>query len=198
MAKPFQYLLISADMKHCSQFVENFGVFLIGIGVVVSIFCCLLWQKIQVMNIYIASATIDAETLTNVIAIRRHYEGGADSLIWAVKNTTRPKLFLLTCFDELQNIWEKSPDTKKIEVVFNSVSIVDIINKTSCGDPIINIYVHALKRLISNLGLDVSFAFHTALNEYEGEQDDVDTIFELLYAECEYLATRINYVRENG
>jgi hypothetical protein len=185
VAKPFQYLLISADMKHCSQFVENFGVFLIGIGVVVSIFCCLLWQKIQVMNIYIASATIDAETLTNVIAIRRHYEGGADSRIWAVKNTTRPKLFLLTCFDELQNIGEKSPDTKKIEVVFNSVSII-------------NIYVHALKRLISNLGLDVSFAFHTALNEYEGEQDDVDTIFELLYAECEYLATRINYVRENG
>lgn len=196
MAKPFQYLLISADKRRCSQFVENFGVFLIGIGIVVSIFCCLLWQKIQVMNIYIASATIDAETYTNVIAVRRHYEGGADSRIWAVKNTTRPKLFLQVCFDELQNIGEKSPDTKKIEVVFNSVSIVEIINKTSYGDLIP--YVNKLKGLISDLGLDVSFAFHTSLNEYEGEQDDVDTIFDLLYAECEYLATRINYVRENG
>ena len=196
MAKPFQYLLISADMKHCSQFVENFWVFLIGIGVVVYIFCCLLWQKIQVMNIYIATATIDAETFANVIAVRRHYKGGADSRIWVVKNTTRPKLFLQVCFDELQNIGEKSPDTKKIEVVFNSVSIVEIINKTSYGDLIP--YVDKLKNLISDLGLDVSFAFHTATNEYQGEQDDVDTIFELLYAECEYLATRINYVRENG
>ncbi len=148
------------------------------------------------MNIYIASATIDAETLTNVIAVRRHYEEGADSRIWAVKNTTRPKLFLQVCFDELQNIGEKSPDTKKIEVVFNSVSIVEIINKTSYGDLIP--YVNKLKGLISDLGLDVSFAFHTSLNEYEGEQDDVDTIFDLLYAECEYLATRITYDRQNG
>lgn len=148
------------------------------------------------MNIYIATAIIDLETFTNVIAVRRHYKGGADSRIWVVKNTTRPKLFLQVCFDELQNIVEKSPDTKKIEVVFNSVSIVEIINKTSYGDLIP--YVDKLKNLISDLGLDVSFAFHTATNEYQGQQDDVDTIFELLYAECEYLATRITYVRENG
>jgi hypothetical protein len=148
------------------------------------------------MNIYIASAMIDAETFTNVIAVRRHYKGGADSRIWAVKNITRPKLFLQVCLDELQNIAEKSPESKKIEVIFNSVNIVDIINKTSYGDLIP--YVQKLKSLISDLGLNVSFGSHTATNEYQGEQDDVDTIFELLYAECEYLATRITYVRENG
>lgn len=148
------------------------------------------------MNIYIASATIDAETFTNVIAVRRHYESGTDSRIWVVKNITRPKLFLQVCLDELQNIAEKSPESKKIEVIFNSVNIVDIINKTSYGDLIP--YVQKLKGLISDLGLDVSFDSHTSLNEYQGQQDDVDTIFELLYVECEYLSTRINYVRENG
>ena len=150
------------------------------------------------MNIYIASAIIDEETLTNVIAVRRHYEGGADSRIWFAKKITRPNLFLKVCADEIQKIANTNPETKKVEVIFNSVSIVDIINKTSCEDPITYTYAHALKMLISKLGLDVSFAFHTALNEYEGEQEDVDTIFELLYAECEYLVNRIINERENG
>jgi len=176
--------------------LKTLGYFFVRYVLLFPFFVAYFGSKIQVMNIYIATATIDAETFANVIAVRRHYKGGADSRIWVVKNTTRPKLFLQVCFDELQNIGEKSPDTKKIEVVFNSVSIVEIINKTSYGDLIP--YVDKLKNLISDLGLDVSFAYHTATNEYQGQQDDVDTIFELLYAECEYLATRITYVRENG
>lgn len=178
--------------------LKTLGYFFVRYVLLFPFFVAYFGSKIQVMNIYIASATIDAETFTNVIAVRRQHKGGADSRIWAVKNTTRAKLFLQVCSDELQNIREKSPDTKKIEVVFNSVSIVDIINKPSCADPIIYAYAHALKMLILTLGLDVSFAFHTATNEYQGQQENVDTIFELLYAECEYLATRITYVRENG
>ena len=185
--------LIRADVYNL---LKTLAYFFVRYVLLFPFFVAYFGSKIQVMNIYIATATIDTETFTNVIAVRRHYKGGADSRIWVVKNTTRPKLFLQVCFDELQNIGEKSPDTKKIEVVFNSVSIVEIINKTSYGDLIA--YVDKLKKLISDLGLDVSFAFHTATNEYKGQQDDVDTIFELLYAECEYLATRITYVRENG
>jgi hypothetical protein len=178
------------------KLLKTLGYFCVLYVLLFPIFVAYFGSKIQVMNIYIASALFDLETYTNVIALRRHYKGGADSRIWVVKDITRPKLFLQVCIDELQNIGEKSPDTKKIEVVFNSVSIVDIIKKTSYGDLIP--LVDELKKLISDLGLDVSFAFHTASNEYQGEQDDVDTIFELLYAECEYLSTRINYVRENG